>query len=198
MKQLLAAVALSSLASSGWANEISLHYGYVVSDSFRIERVSVEPSSVSVEALDDFAVTVNFDYQRDQLIGLYYSHLNTQMLDNPLGDDPELSVQHIHLIGTTLYPQGNWTHRVSAGFGGSYFSYGSSANGGQVRFSGQIAIGTRYALTKNLEVGIEARWLPLFMNDDEYIFCDDSCSVGFGSDNLWNQFGAGMMVSLKF
>ena len=198
LKKLLAIVAMSTLATNGLASEISVHYGYVGSDSIRVYQSGLTPRTVTIDDLDDFAVTLNFDYQRDQMIGIYYSQQDTRMRGAPASEDPGLGIQHFQILGTTLYPQGKWTHRVSAGIGGSYLSPDAARYSSNTRFSGQVAVGTRYALTPNLEVGIEARWLPIFMNNSSYIFCSNGCSVGFGSDNLWNQFGAGMMLSFKF
>ncbi|RMA80143.1 outer membrane beta-barrel protein [Umboniibacter marinipuniceus] len=198
LKKLLPALAIGALATPALANEMSLHYGYVGSDSIRVYQAGITPRTVTIDDLDDFALTLNFDYQHNQLLGIYYSQQDTRMRGAPVGDNPGLGIQHFQILGTTLYPQGKWTHRVSAGLGGSYLSPDASRYSSNTRFSGQLAIGTRYALTPNLEVGIEARWLPIFMSNSSYIFCSNGCSVGFGSENIWNQFGAGMMLSLKF
>ncbi len=192
LKKLLAIVAMVTRATSAMASEISLHYGYVGSDSIRVYQSGFASRTVTIDDLDDFAVTLNFDYQQNQLLGFYYSQQDTRMRGIPAGDDSGLGFQHFQVLGTNLYPQGKWTHRLSAGIGGSYLSPV------QQQFSLLSAAGTRFALTPKLEVGIKARWLPIFMNNNGYIFCSSGCSVGFGSDNLWNQFGAGVMLSLKF
>jgi hypothetical protein len=198
LKKLLAIVAMVAGANSAIASEISLHYGYVGSDSIRVYQSGFASRTVTIDDLDDFAVTFNFDYQQNKLLGFYYSQQDTRMRGIPAGDDPGLGIQHFQVLGTNLYPQGKWTHRLSAGIGGSYLSPDAARYSSNTRFSAQLAVGTRYALTPKLEVGIEARWLPIFMNNNGYIFCSSGCSVGFGSDNLWNQFGAGVMLSLKF
>lgn len=198
LRTLILCLGLSILPTVANSQELTVNYGYVWSDSINVYQSGFVPKRVGIEDMDDISASLDFNYQRNETIGLFVSQQSAQMEGTPSRFEQGLTLQHVQFVGSKLYPQGNWTHRVSLGLGFTYLSPDEREFSSHTRLSGQLAVGTRFAVTPKVAIGVEARWLPIFMNNSGYIFCNGGCSVGFGSDNILNQFSVGAGVTFRF
>ncbi len=206
MTRVIASLLLFLCALPTMATDISLLVGYQWNDDFDIESSADSPDSSGrgendLKIDDDVAFSLGVDFvfmgNREQRLGLYLSHQQTDFEDVAGLQDNGLDVTHIQLTGISYYPNGKFEPFVIAGVGVGHFSPDDSSLDNETKFSMQVGAGTNYQLTENLLLRLDIRWLPTFFDSSGSAFCSGGCTVSLSADT-YSQVQANLGLMFRF
>lgn len=210
MARLITLVVLLAYCLPSMATDVTLLAGYQFNSNFELatfDGQSPEASPATGSPGDDvglddgaaFSLAVDFVFERNknQRIGFYISHAQTEFDDNAGLSDKDMDVTHTHFTAMSYYPEGKMEPFVLAGLGAGFFSPKDSSLKNVTKISAQLGAGTNYRLTENLLLRLDARWLMTFFNGSGSAFCDGGCAISVRSD-LYSQLQTNVGLMVRF
>lgn len=85
---------------------------------------------------------------------------------------------------------------VSFGLGATHFSPEARVDS-ETRFSWSLGGGARFSLSDSLGLRLQGRWTPIYVNSDEFVFCDwwGYCYVASDAQYLYQtELSAGLSI----
>lgn len=152
-------------------------------------RFGGQVSSTTGESLTfnesaSFALALDFDFQRDKQIELFWSHQQTELTQsgNTLFN---VGIDCLHIGGTVLYPQERFTPYVAGGLGLTHFSPNNGFTG-ETRFSLSVGGGIKTFISERIGLRLEGRGYATWFPDEGYIFCGGGgCSIAASGDAIF-------------
>lgn len=131
-----------------------------------------------------FALAVDFDFQHNKQIELFWSHQQTALSQNG-ATVFNTGIDCIQIGGTVLYPQKGFTPYVAGGLGVTHFSPGSDYKP-ETRFSLSVGGGIKTFITKHIGLRLEGRGYATWFPDEGYIFCGGGgCNIAVSGDAIF-------------
>lgn len=208
LRKHIVSICLVACCFPAWAAELALLGGVQFNADLEVVdepamQTNGEPvagEDVEVDTKVAFGAELDFVLNRhpDQRFGFFFSHMQTEF-DSVSGiSDNDLAISHLHLTFKNYYPQGTWRHFVLGGLGVTHVAPEDNSLSSKERFSGQLAFGTNYALSKRLALRAEARWIATFFDDStSSVFCNGGCVVTVRSE-VYNQVLANLGLVFNF
>lgn len=128
------------------------------------------------------------------------NHYSTQFsqIDSSVASNNNLSITYAHIGGNVPLSQGTVPLFVTGGFGLTHLSPEDSLLGSETRFSLNVGLATKIAVTENVSLRFGGRLYATLFNSDSYIFCDtETCAISISSD-LWVQSEVNAGVTFIF
>lgn len=198
-------VSLPAMAQNNNNFEITPLIGYRFGGDFQSGAENARQKlKIEEEANYGLIFAWPFDHQRQGEVLL--SHYETNFIDNtgvtpttaPLNTD--LSVSYLHVGGNTPVNEGKskiplW---VSGGLGLTHISPGHNQLSNETRFSINLGLFTKYAVTENISLRLGSRIYATFFDSASEVLCDNaSCSIYVDGD-LWIQSEVNAGVTITF
>ena len=131
-----------------------------------------------------FALAIDFDYEVNTQIELFWSHQNTNLTGAGGTEVFNSSIDYIHLGGTVMFPQKNFVPFAAGGLGITYFSPDQDYNS-ETRFSLSLGGGIKYFVHERIGLRLEGRAYGTWFPDEGYIFCgNNGCTIAASGDLL--------------
>lgn len=176
------------------AMEITPMAGYRFGGGFETET----GSSLDLMESGSGALALDFDYQGDSQIELFWSHQESSLSDGPNGQLFGLDIDYLHIGGTSLYPQGEApvVPYVVGGLGVTRFDPENAGSGAETRFSMSLGGGVRYFPFEHIGLRAEGRGYMTYFPDSGAVFCGNGgCKVFTEGDAMFQFEGlAGVIV----
>jgi opacity protein-like surface antigen len=145
-----------------------------------------------------FAWSLDKDKQGEVLISHYSSNFTElSSLPTPANKDT-MSITYAHLGGNVRVSEGSMPIYVLGGFGLTHLSPDDAVFDAETRFSMNLGLGAKAALTENLSLTMNGRVFATFFDSDRNVFCaDGACLISIDSD-LWLQTEVNVGLAFKF
>jgi opacity protein-like surface antigen len=143
------------------------------------------------------AVAIDFDYERDTQIELFWSRQTTTLDDNPGFPRFDLDIDYIHLGGTILFPgEFDFIPYGAGGAGVTIFTPDQADFGSETRFSVSLGGGIKYFPVKHVGLRLEGRGYVTWFPESGALFCsDNTCTTYLEGDAMFQFEGlAGVIV----
>lgn len=178
------ALDISVLASHQFSDDFEVTYqnaGQLPGQSGSRGALSVRDGGALSVAAD-----VAFMGQADRRIGVFLSQQRGRFASSPDLTERDVQINHLHFVGTSAYPQGNWEPFVLAGLGVAHFAPDDPQLDAETRVSAQLGAGFNYRLSEHLYLRGDLRWIGTFFNGGGSLFCSGGCQIEV-SANTYNQ-----------
>jgi opacity protein-like surface antigen len=164
-------------------------------------------STVDLKDHFGFALAVDLRVDEQTAYGLFYSRESTDLHGNTPGPLGNLTIQYLHLEGTTILNDATLLKPYLVGglgitrFGPDVLGSSSSQASPSTKFSGSVGLGLRWPLTSHFAVRVEARGFATLVNPNTAIFCKSDqagalCEIrGSGRTFLQGQLLAGAALA---
>ena len=147
-----------------------------------------------------FAWSLERDTQGEVLISHYstnFSQLTSLPIPKPVTKDA-LSITYVHLGGNVKVSEGFMPVYVVGGLGFTHLAPDDALFGSETRFSMNLGLSTKAALTESLSLTMSGRVFATFFDSDKKIFCEGgACLISIDSD-LWLQTELNVGLSYAF
>lgn len=176
------ALDLSLLASHQFSNDFDVSYrntGELTDLADTGATLAVADGAALIVAAD-----VTFMGQPDRRIGVFLSQQRGRFESSPDLADRNLQIKHLHFVGTSAYPQGNWEPFVLAGLGVAHFAPDDPQLDAETRVSAQLGAGVNYRLFEQVYLRGDLRWVGTFFNGGGSLFCSGGCQLDISADTF--------------
>lgn len=192
-------VAMPAIAKQPHNVEITPLIGYRFGGDFDF---IVEPDNYRIDLKDkvSYGLLTAWSYDRKRQAEFLISHYNTNFTasGNSLGAGSGLSITYAHLGGNVPVSNGPIPLFVTGGFGLTHLVPQASQLSSETRFSANIGLATKIALSERVSLRLDSRLYGTLFNSDSAIFCDGgNCAIHISS-NIWLQTEVSAGVSYRF
>jgi opacity protein-like surface antigen len=178
---------------------LQLNGDFQVSADFNPSATStIAPSddiSVATDGVGALAIDVEINGNPTERIGAFLSHHRTN-LDANLGlQATGLKLTNLHLTASKVYPDGDLEGFVTAGAGATFLDPEDGQLNSSTQFSLQVGAGAQYAVTEQLFIRAEARWLPIITGSNAAGLCSGGCIIALDAEYYsQTQFNVGFVL----
>ncbi|MCW8833899.1 MAG: outer membrane beta-barrel protein [Colwellia sp.] len=201
---LLCLISLSLFAKQAYAAqesafEITPLVGYRFGGDFEVnENDTVTDIKLTEEV--SYGLLLAWDVDSKRQGEFLISHNNTEFssLDNAIASNNNLSITYAHIGGNVPISKGVAPLFITGGLGLTHLSPEDSTLDNETRFSMNIGLATKIAVTENVNFRFGGRIYATLFNSDSHIFCDEAaCAISLSSD-LWIQSEINAGVTFTF
>jgi len=176
------------------AMEITPMAGYRFGGGFETE----DGDSLDLGEGGSGALAIDFDYQHNSQIELFWSHQENSLTNPQGGQRFGLGIDYLHIGGTAVFPQGEIPviPYIAGGLGVTRFDPDRSGTDSETRFSLSLGGGVRYFPFEHVGLRAEVRGCLTLLPDNGAMFCSNgACQVYLAGDALFQFEGlAGIIV----
>jgi len=188
------------------AVEITPLIGYRFGGDFETKEADITTTLQLTEELA-YGLLLAWDVDRKRQGEFLISHNNTKF--TPLNFSPfkngitnnnnnNLAVTYIHIGGNVPISKGVVPLFVTGGFGLTHLSPEDTLLDNETRFSMNLGLATKIAITKSVNFRFGGRVYATFFNSDSRIFCNkETCAMSIYS-NLWIQSEVNAGITFVF
>ncbi len=180
------------LPMSAIALEVTPMGGY----RFGGQAEAVTGETLKFNETGSFALALDFDYQRNKQIELFWSHQQTTLTSSSGIKVFDSGIDYIHIGGTVLFPNENFIPYAVGGLGVTHFSPDNGYNS-ETRFSLSFGGGAKFFLLDRVGLRLEGRGYATLFPNEGYAFCGDGgCNIAISSDVLFQFEGLAGVILL--
>lgn len=147
-----------------------------------------------------FAWSIDRDKQGEVFISHYetnFTELTSLPTQAPVNKDA-MSITYAHLGGNVRVSEGFMPVYVAGGLGLTHLAPDDAVFDSETRFSMNLGLMTKAALTESLSLTMSGRVFATFFDSEKQIFCGDgACLISIDSD-LWLQTELNLGLAFKF
>ncbi len=186
------------------AVEITPLIGYRFGGDFETKEADITTTLQLTEELA-YGLLLAWDVDRKRQGEFLISHNNTKFtplnfspFKNGITNNNNLAVTYIHIGGNVPISKGVVPLFVTGGFGLTHLSPEDTLLDNETRFSMNLGLATKIAITKNVNFRFGGRVYATFFNSDSRIFCNkEICAMSIYSD-LWIQSEVNAGITFVF
>jgi len=179
--------------------EVTPLIGHRFGGDFEIQD-AVATSTVKLTEDINYGLLFAWNVDRKRQGEVLISHSNTEFssLGSSIASNNNLSITYAHIGGNVPILNEAVPLFVTGGIGLTNFSPEDSLLANETRFSMNVGLATKIAVTESLSFRFGGRLYATFFNSDSYIFCDEEdCAISISS-NLWIQSEVNVGVTFTF
>lgn len=153
--------------------------------------------NVDLESGASGAIAIDFDYERNSQIELFWSRQKSTIGDNPGFPRFDLDIDYFHLGGTVLFPdEFDFVPYGAGGVGVTVFTPDSPGFDTETRFSVSVGGGIKYFPFEHVGLRLEGRGYVTWFPESGALYCsDNTCTAYLEGDALLQFEGlAGVIV----
>lgn len=183
--------------------EITPLVGYRFGGDFEVSDTDATinpPTTVKLSEEVNYGLLFAWDVDSKRQGEVLISHNSSQFsqLDSTAVSNNNLSITYAHVGGNVPLSKGMIPLFVTGGFGLTHLSPEDSLLDNETRFSLNVGLATKIAITDNVSFRVGGRVYATFFNSDSRIFCnEEACAISISSD-LWIQSEVNAGVTFTF
>lgn len=147
-----------------------------------------------------YGVLLAWDYDKKRQSEMLVNHFTSRLSHalSPTVSNNNLSITYAHFGGNVPISDGPVPFFLTGGLGLTHFSPEDTQLSDETRFSVNVGLATKIAVSDTVSLRFGGRVYATFFNSDSQIFCNENnCTVSISSD-LWIQSEVNAGITFSF
>ncbi|WP_019027076.1 outer membrane beta-barrel protein [Colwellia piezophila] len=196
---ILAIISTPSVAKQALNFEITPLIGYRFGGDF---DTTTDKVYNRIELSDDtsYGLLTAWSFDRQRQGEFLISHYNTRFsqADDFSASNTGLGITYAHIGGNVPITEGPIPIYVAGGFGLTHLDPKDNQMSNETRFSVNIGLASKIALSERLSLRLDSRLYGTFFNSNSAIFCElETCAIYISSD-IWFQTEVSIGLTYRF